>query len=971
MLKRICSIITAVVLISSMHVVTTSIASLAAETINEIEDESVTYIAEDFEAYSNYETAIEDLASDKWSYVEGSQSADADDTFRAACDENGNTYGMLNSPASTANAKNQTWKLNLSDNEGYDGLVTLSVKVKKIDLPKGVNYYIYTENGTILRLIALKEKISVYAGERNTTTDKIVTTSTVKATISTAVTSDVWSELEIVLNTITGKVVLKAGKGFSAESLTEISIDALKGERIMQLGIAAERFAENEGCAMIDDVKVICENFGPADEFSFDKISTENQGGVTSNLNLPSSFSSLNGDTYNVSWSSSDINVLSDNGEVMRSETDRIVSLTAEFSKDGTICGRRTFLINVLANGEYHFNEYFNGVKGTKISEYNSWGMTVATTSGQTAVIGEDPVDSENTVLKINRTGKSSSVQRVYRCFNDDGDKLSSITWVSASICRENSKQPFFMHVYDADDKSLTAAVQVEPNGAVKYRMYDADRSSNVVMNYISSDENTIPFDQWCNVSIKMDYGSQSFEVYVNGERAGNAVGYFYHKNNSSKTTVGAGYVEFDIERNVIPENAVINDTLYVDNVNVRVPADAFSVRNIYIQDKNGISSKNLESGGIINGATIGIQKTITEAPYIVAALYDENGVLIDVDAELMDLSKISAGIYKLDLDISIPVDSKALDYLFKIFVWGAEQQNPLMNAYIYEPLDEKIVIYVAGDSIGYDYPVTHYPQCGYGEVLYKFFDSDHVTVDDRAVGGRTTLSFIAEGRLDSVMGSIKNGDYLFIQFGHNDQSHQNEIGLGTKLDENATSASVEYAEGTYQYYLMEYVNRAREAGANPVLITPPPRNSTIDSNGYISNEALDKYVDAMREFAAAQNVLLVDLNRGWKERLKADGVTSTEEAKQYYMYIEENDPRFVNDEIFKKSNYYTIAQKENPTEAELEQWGLPHSDGTHLNVWSAEIAAEIIADGIKDLETELTIEKYINDYRAVCPWNE
>ena len=77
--------------------------------------------------------------------------------------------------------------------------------------------------------------------------------------------------------------------------------------------------------------------------------------------------------------------------------------------------------------------------------------------------------------------------------------------------------------------------------------------------------------------------------------------------------------------------------------------------------------------------------------------------------------------------------------------------------------------IWLIGDSTVCNYSKSRYPQTGWGQMLPQYCKSD-VKVDNHAVGGRSTKSFIAEKRWDKVMAGLKKGDFLMIQFGHNDQ---------------------------------------------------------------------------------------------------------------------------------------------------------------------------------------------------------
>ena len=79
--------------------------------------------------------------------------------------------------------------------------------------------------------------------------------------------------------------------------------------------------------------------------------------------------------------------------------------------------------------------------------------------------------------------------------------------------------------------------------------------------------------------------------------------------------------------------------------------------------------------------------------------------------------------------------------------------------------------VWITGDSTVQTYTADYAPQAGWGQMLDRFL-SDDVTVDNRAIGGRSSKNFISQGRLDEVLRLVKPGDYLFVQFGHNDATY-------------------------------------------------------------------------------------------------------------------------------------------------------------------------------------------------------
>ena len=80
--------------------------------------------------------------------------------------------------------------------------------------------------------------------------------------------------------------------------------------------------------------------------------------------------------------------------------------------------------------------------------------------------------------------------------------------------------------------------------------------------------------------------------------------------------------------------------------------------------------------------------------------------------------------------------------------------------------------IHIVGDSTVCNYNEKAYPQTGWGQVIGYFFDGARVRINNAAIGGRSSRTFIEEGRLDAVINAASAGDYLFVQFGHNDRDY-------------------------------------------------------------------------------------------------------------------------------------------------------------------------------------------------------
>lgn len=156
---------------------------------------------------------------------------------------------------------------------------------------------------------------------------------------------------------------------------------------------------------------------------------------------------------------------------------------------------------------------------------------------------------------------------------------------------------------------------------------------------------------------------------------------------------------------------------------------------------------------------------------------------------------------------------------------------------------DNKITVFTIGDSTMANKKASVAPETGWCQVFAAFVDQT-VEIRNRAVNGRSTKSFIAEGRWKSVLDSLKAGDYVFIQFGHNDQKIQDT----TRYAEPFTA---------YRSNLERFVSESREKGAIPILFTSIVRRKF--ENGFLLDTHGD-YPVAVRQLAAEQNVPLIDL---------------------------------------------------------------------------------------------------------------
>ena len=222
-------------------------------------------------------------------------------------------------------------------------------------------------------------------------------------------------------------------------------------------------------------------------------------------------------------------------------------------------------------------------------------------------------------------------------------------------------------------------------------------------------------------------------------------------------------------------------------------------------------------------------------------------------------------------------------------------------------PEKKKIKVWLIGDSTMSVKDPKAYPETGWGMPFAYFWDST-VTVDNRAKNGRSSKSFIAENLWQPVVDELQENDYVFIQFGHNDESKD-------KGDRYSTPDE-------FKANLKKYVSETRAKKAIPILITPVARRK-FDANGKIVDTHAE-YAELVKEVAAENSVTIIDLNersKAWLQQIGPD-------ASKYYF------------------NYLTPGEHPNYPEGK--------QDDTHFNELGARKIAELMLTEIKTVHLEL-----------------
>jgi len=218
-----------------------------------------------------------------------------------------------------------------------------------------------------------------------------------------------------------------------------------------------------------------------------------------------------------------------------------------------------------------------------------------------------------------------------------------------------------------------------------------------------------------------------------------------------------------------------------------------------------------------------------------------------------------------------------------------------------------KPVIYLAGDSTMANKVTEDNPERGWGQLLPEFF-TDEIVIENHAMNGRSTRSFIYEGRWDSIMGKLKKDDYVVIQFGHNDESIQKTERYCTPVE--------------YRYNLTRFIKDVRNKGAKPILCTSIQRRK-FDKKGVFQDTHGD-YPGYARELAVQLNVPLVDMQKKSEKVILEHG---EEGSKKIFLHIEPG--------VYKS---------------------LPEgkTDNTHFSEYGARLMAGLFCDGLKEINSDL-----------------
>lgn len=311
---------------------------------------------------------------------------------------------------------------------------------------------------------------------------------------------------------------------------------------------------------------------------------------------------------------------------------------------------------------------------------------------------------------------------------------------------------------------------------------------------------------------------------------------------------------------------------------------------------------------------------------------------------------------HKQTLSFFVPVYQNRMELSFPFGQYSMLDSTPTEgNVYLSSLIIEKLepkpakikpTIFLASDSTVQTYESVYYPQTGWGQVLCQFFtvdqeitestctncsypqarvyETDEIKIENRAIGGRSSRSFLEEGKLDSIIQELSPGDFLFVQWGHND---------ATAIRPNRYVNASDFPT-----YLLPYYQACQMTGAQLVLITPVARRN-CDEHGSFSI-SFPAYREQMINFAKKYQVPLLDLGKYSTEFLTH---FTAEESKSLFMWL---------------------APFQYPDGAYPD--GL--SDNTHLQRYGAMIFANIVASLIFNYSCDSKLDRLKSIVHPIDP---
>lgn len=565
-----------------------------------------------------------------------------------------------------------------------------------------------------------------------------------------------------------------------------------------------------------------------------------------------------------------------------------------------------------VVNGWYtHYDIDFEdalALRGESVNAKLGWTEQNPTQTAVDTTFEADPVNENNTALKIahnaNPNGAYENAEYVLE------EALTGKFYFETRMFKDGKGAWGNITLYDKSGNKTIEVYNFDPAGENSWRYYNASGSVIWVAN-LNSAENT-----WFTLGLMLDLENQTFDIYENGI-----------KRNSAALPLLSDNIN-KLSFNRYRYDSATDSSVYFDDIKVfmeKAPIP-YTVLDVIMTDNGGEFVNEPVLGGSITGVKLRKRNASDSAVVFVAAY--QGGKLTGVQSADITSNSAAGEQQILPVSIALPTEGEG-ELKVKAFVWEDRTDLvPVIEAY--ETKDKKITLFVAGDSITHNYnSISSYPMKGYGQVLQDYLDDEGVIVDNRGLSGRSTKSYMAEGALNAILNSASSGDYMTIQFGHNDQDSSDPL-RGTTIDE-------------YKTNLRYYVQKAKERGINPIFVVPPVRRLINENTGALYSKILGDYPEAMESVAEELGVPYIDLYTQTETLVNNMEAEEKGSSAKLYMILDANDSDFFAENTkWTSSPFYTSAK----------------NDSTHFNKYGANVLAHMISEGLATL-TDYEISKF------------
>lgn len=431
------------------------------------------------------------------------------------------------------------------------------------------------------------------------------------------------------------------------------------------------------------------------------------------------------------------------------------------------------------------------------------------------------------------------------------------------------------------------------------------------------------------NAAVNVKAGTNEIQLYADTNKGKYAI--FV---NGSKVTQG----EFEAD-------SITGVAIGEANVNCIKP-DSGLYETKGIKFKIGNSEREytkLLSGARVASVELMDKNVFEEDAYLIVASYtgEAKELYSAKSLKLSDLTFDKKNKVEIELELPEDVTSTSISaFVFSSF----DELVPLALKYDYAPDVATAVgatVYIAGDSTAQKYTWNEtanssYPQAGWGQMFDDYF-LDGLNIVNAAISGSTLKTYYTSTdrtrSFNFIKDNILSGDYMLIQFGHNDYIRSN--------DSEETIADKRCTIDEFKSYLKIYVEMAQDAGATPILMTCTQRRSDAAN----SNNPQEEYRQAARDVAAELEIDCIDAGAIGVTLLSAIGKDGA--GKYLYMYIEKDDIRYADDPRFTAKN-------------------VALDDNTHLNEYGADVYAMLFAREFLNLDSTQAIAAYVDEEKLL-----